>query len=70
MEFGNRRAGKTLAGVIAAKFAQSQGRRVLYVTSNQSETATMLSRHGALSEVIGDHYVAPKWPKSKLNTPF
>jgi len=68
MYFGCRHQSKTLVGVMAAKAAQSQGKRVLYFTNDQSETASMLSKHGALSEIVGENYVAPRWPKSKLNT--
>jgi len=55
----SRRAGKTLIAVEESRRAQRQGRRVLWATNNQGETAKMLSKHGALSEIVGENYVAP-----------
>ena len=54
-----KRCGKTLAGVMATKAAQQQGKSVLWATADQTETATLLAKHGALCEVIGEHYLRP-----------
>ena len=60
-----RREGKTRAAVEGTKAAQKRGQRVLWVTTNQTSTAALLARHGALSEVIGDSYLAPKFKSNK-----
>lgn len=61
----SRRAGKTLAAVEASKTAQREGKRVLWSTLDQAETARMLSRHGAISEIVGEHWIAPRFRKDK-----
>lgn len=60
-QMNGRRGGKTLAAVEATKAAQRQGKRVLWVTDDQAATATMLARHGALSKVVGESYLEPKF---------
>jgi hypothetical protein len=56
-----RRGGKTLAAVESTKAAQKRGKRVLWATGDQASTAALLARHGALSEVVGENYLAPKF---------
>ena len=56
-----RRAGKTLIDVEASKLAQAQGRRVLWATDDQARTAAMLAKHGAISEVVGEMFVVPRF---------
>ena len=60
-----RRGGRTLAGVMWTKAMQEQGKRVLWATANQAGTAEMLARHGALSLVVGEHYLCPKFRSDK-----
>jgi hypothetical protein len=56
-----RRGGKSLLAVEATKAAQRRGETVLWATHDQAATAAMLSKHGALSEVVGKHYLRPKF---------
>lgn len=60
-QYGSRRSGKTLAAVEVSKRAQGAGKRVLWATDNQTATAALLAKHGALSEIIGGSYVAPRF---------
>ena len=60
-----RRAGKMLAQVEATKAAQAQGKRVMWFTNDQAKTAETLSKHGALSELVGEAAVIPHFKKSK-----
>ncbi len=55
----HRREGKSLIAVEAAKMAQRQGKKVLFATADQAATAERLSKHGALSEIVGTDFVAP-----------
>jgi hypothetical protein len=68
MYYGGKRMDKTLEAVVQSKIAQKSGKRVWWATLDQPATAEFLSRHGALSEIVGKYYVAPRWPKSKLDT--
>ena len=54
-----RREGKTLIAVEATKIAQQQGKRVIWATGDQAATAERLSKHGALSELVGTDFVVP-----------
>ena len=54
-----RRIGKTAAQVEATKSAQKMGKRVVWATFDQPATATLLAKHGALSEIVGDKFVIP-----------
>lgn len=56
-----RRGGKTLMAVEMTKAAQKAGKLVLWGTRDQTATAVMLAKHGALSEVIGTKYLKPRF---------
>lgn len=60
-EFLPRRTGKTLLAVEATKKLQAQGKNVVWATADQTATAEMLSKHGALSEVMGEHFLKPRF---------
>ena len=59
LEINARRAGKTLAAVEATKAAKKRGLDTLWATRDQAATAELLAKHGALSEIVGNHYVRP-----------
>ncbi len=61
-----RRSGKTLAAVMAAKAAQARSHKVVWATHDQAATADRLSRHGALSELVGDDYLIPHFRKGSV----
>ena len=57
------RFGKTLAMVEMSKHQQAKGKRVYWATLDQQATAEMLTKHGALSEVVGSMYLRPYFRK-------
>ena len=63
------RAGKTVIAIMAAKAAQKQGKRVLWLTNNQVDTATILAKHGALSELVNNNGIIPHFRKEKKEEP-
>lgn len=63
LQLGGRRAGKTAVAVEATKHWQRQGRRVYWGTVDMPATVEMLSRHGALCEIVDDNFVAPHFPR-------
>jgi hypothetical protein len=67
LEISARRTGKTLAAVELTKADQGRGKTVLWATADQASTAALLARHGALSEVVGEFYLKPKFRKPDGN---
>lgn len=47
------------SAVFAAKFAQRQGKRVLWFTHDQQALVKQLSQHGCLCALVGEDYIVP-----------